>query len=285
VKRSGRRRIEPLVPHLEDVRSVKLIGLGGVGGIVARYLAGFLAGASEPVRMLLIDGDEFEPRNASRMLFSACGNKAAVVRDDLLGLVESDSLTIAAVEEYVNADNLTRLIARGDVVLLCVDNHATRKLVSDHCRGLRDVCLISGGNDGIGQDGSGRSQRGTFGNVQIHRRRDGQNDTPPIDAFHPEIESPVDAAPGDVSCTEAVLSVPQLLFTNLATASALLNAFFLYACRELGYPELCFDIAEGLMRPVPLPWRAPKPAPGEKPARVEPNVPPRPVSPASGEMG
>jgi len=32
-----------------------------------------------------------------------------------------------------------------DLVLLAVDNHATRKLVSDHCARLDNVCLISGG--------------------------------------------------------------------------------------------------------------------------------------------
>jgi hypothetical protein len=251
-----RGRATALVPHLEDVENVKLIGLGGVGGIAARYLVAFLAASDHPMRLVLIDGDEFEPRNAERMLFSECGNKAAVVRDDLLDFVEDSPLTLAAVEEYANAGNLGRLVVDGDVVLLCVDNHATRKLVGDHCRGLRDVCLISGGNDGVGEDGAGRTQRGTFGNVQVYWRREGRDETPPIDAFHPEIEMPRDQLPDEVSCSEALLSVPQLLFTNLATASALLDAFLLHACRALGYAEVCFDIAEGLMRPVPLPWRA-----------------------------
>jgi hypothetical protein len=283
--RAKRPRATALVPHIQDVDRVKLIGLGGVGGIVARYLVAFLAAADHPVRVLLIDGDEFEPRNAERMLFSQCGNKAAVVRDDLLDCVEDGSLTLAAVEEYANSENLGRLVVEGDVVLLCVDNHATRKLVSDHCRGLRDVCLISGGNDGVGEDGAGRTQRGSFGNVQVHRRRQGVDETPPIDTFHPEIETPRDQLPDDVSCSEALLSVPQLLFTNLATASALLNAFFLHACRHLGYSELCFDIAEGLMRPVPLPWRAPEPAGAAAGDVPRAGTRPRPVGPASGELG
>ena len=80
--------------------------------------------------------------------------------------------------------------------------------------------------------------------------------------------------------------MPQLLFTNLATASALCNAFLLHASRDLGYPELCFDIAEGLMRPVPLPWSEPK-RPDAHPSERRPKrvVWPRSVSPASGEMG
>jgi hypothetical protein len=207
--------------------------------------------------MVLIDGDDFEPRNAERMLFSRCGNKAAVVRDDMLDFVEDSRLTLSAIEEYVTPENLDRLLVDGDVVLLAVDNHATRKLVGDHCaRRLADICLISGGNDGAGEDSSGHPRRGTYGNVQIHWRREGRDETPPIAAYHPEIANPRDALPADVSCTEALASVPQILFTNLATASAMLNAFFLHAYHRLGYPELCLDIADGLMQPVQLPWHS-----------------------------
>jgi hypothetical protein len=247
-------RSRPLVPHLEDLPSVKLIGLGGVGGIVARYLVAYLEAAGHPVRVVLIDGDDFEPRNAERMLFSRCGNKAAVVRDDLLDLVEDSRLTVFAIEEYVTPENLDRLLADGDVVLLAVDNHATRKLVGEHCREhLANVCLISGGNDGVGEDSSGQEQRGTYGNVQIHCRRGGRDETPPIATYHPEIANPRDALPADLSCTEALTTIPQILFTNLTTATVMLNAFFLHACRSLDYPEVCFDIADGLMRPVRLP--------------------------------
>ena len=253
-KPGGRSR--PLVPHLEDLRSVKLIGLGGVGGIVARYLVVYLGAAGQPVRVVLIDGDDFEARNAERMLFSHCGNKASVVRKPLRALVEDSCLTLSAIEEYVTSENLDRLIVDDDVVLLAVDNHATRKLVGDYCsERLASVCLISGGNDGVGEDTSGRKQRGTYGNVQIHSRRGGRDQTPPIAAYHPEIANPRDALPTDLSCAEALASVPQILFTNLTTASAMLNAFFLHACRSLDYPELCFDVADGLMRPVQLPWR------------------------------
>ena len=52
-----------------DGLTVRLIGLGGIGGIVARYTSIFLASLRCESNLLLIDGDEFEPKNASRMLF------------------------------------------------------------------------------------------------------------------------------------------------------------------------------------------------------------------------
>lgn len=246
------RRQRPLVPDLEGIESIKVVGLGGVGAIVARYLCLFLASANHDACLTLIDGDSFEAGNASRAFFSSFGNKSAVVRDDLLDSAGDLPFTLAAIEEYVRPENLDRLIGEGDCVLLCVDNHATRRLVAGHCAKLDDVCLISGGNDGVGEDASGRLQRGTYGNVQIHLRRGGRDESPALTAHHPEIEHPADALPTDVSCTEAMLTVPQILFTNLATASAMLNAFFLEACDARAYAEICFDVAEGLMAPVEL---------------------------------
>lgn len=243
----------PLVPRPERLDAIKLLGLGGVGGIVARYLVAWLGALGHSARVVLIDGDAFEPRNAERMLFSRCGNKAAVVRDDLLEHLRGSELLLSAVGEYADVANLPRLVQDGDLVLLAVDNHATRKLVADHCSRLDDICLISGGNDALGEDAAGHPVRGTCGNVQIQIRRDGRDASPRLDAFHPEIASPQDAAPGGLSCTQALLQEPQILFTNLATASAMLNALYLHACDALHYPELCFDIAEGVMRPIPLP--------------------------------
>ncbi len=233
--------------------AVKLIGLGGVGGIVGRYLTVYMAArTAESSRIVFIDGDSYSPENASRMLFSRCGNKAAVLRDELIGAARDSSVTLTAVEEYVSPENLPRLVREGDAVLLAVDNHATRRLVSEFCGQLENVVLISGGNDGVGEDPSGHKLRGSFGNVQIYRRVDGKDETPSLSAFHREIAEPQDLTPQEVSCTDALVSVPQILFANLAAASAILNAFWLHTSGELHYAELCFDIHDGLMRPVPL---------------------------------
>lgn len=251
---------DELVPRLPEDACVRLVGLGGVGGALARFGSMFLASLDMPCRMLLIDGDQFEPSNATRMFFSHHGNKAAVTHLELVDRFASSNLTLLAIEEFVTPLNIGRLLGgsgEGNVILLAVDNHATRKLVGDYCRTLDDVCLISGGNDGVGPDSSGRIHRGTFGTCQIHLRRGGQDLSPEMSRFHPEIAHPEDKLPTDRSCTELVATVPQILFANLATASAMLNTLWLHLCGRLPYPELCFDIALGKMSPVPLPMRPP----------------------------
>jgi hypothetical protein len=239
-----------LQPHPGDHTTVKLIGLGGVGSIVARYAAVFLAALGREIRFVLIDGDAFEYSNATRMWFSSYGNKATVLRGELLPRLAESSLSLVAIEEFVTPENVSRLIQSGDLCLLCVDNHATRKLVNDHCATLPDICLISGGNDGVGPDSGGVARRGTFGNVQIYLRRANVEVTAPLTRFHPEIEQPNDRLPSDQSCTEMAASVPQILFANLTVAAAMLNTLWLHLCGALHYGELAFDIADGVMRPL-----------------------------------
>jgi len=237
-------------PYLPDETSVKLIGLGGVGSISARYLAVFMASLGCRLRLVLIDGDKFEPGNAARMLFSSLGNKAAVIRSELLPRFSETSLMLMAVEKYITPQNIERIVHDNDIVILTVDNHATRKLVSNHCRRLENVVLMSGGNDGVGNDTAGRRTRGTYGNCQIYIRIENRDISPPITRFHPEIQTPADKLPDQLACTELIQSVPQILFANLAAASAILNAFWLLCCNDLHYSEIAFDIADGLMRPV-----------------------------------
>lgn len=247
-------RHAPLVPQLEDGQTVKIIGLGGVGGILVRYLCLFLASLGKNVRVVLIDGDTFDPvSNTTRMFFATAGNKAAVVRDELLPFFSDSQLTLVAVEEFISAENIQRLIHSGDIVILCVDNHQSRSIVNQHCAQLDHITLLSGGNDGVGPDSSGIYRRGTFGNVQVYLRRDGQDLSPSLATFHPEIAHPADHHPGDANCVELLASVPQILPANLQTASALLSAVWLQLCGALHYSELAFDIADACMGPLPLP--------------------------------
>src|SRR5262249_22790928 len=116
---------------------------------------------------------------------------------------------------------------------------------SDRCGQLADVVLISGGNEGVEPP----RERGTYGNVQIAVRRGGRDLTAPLTRYHPEIANPKGKMPTEVDCGQLAVSSPQILFTNIAVASAMLNAFFAYACGRLTYQEVKFDILEARMLP------------------------------------
>ncbi len=231
----------------------RIIGLGGIGQIVATYLVRYLSNLSVKARVVLIDGDRFEQGNESRMSVSNLfENKATATVEAVAGSCRDSSVTILGVPEYVRPDNLASLIhsGPGESVLMCVDNHATRKLVGDYCQGLKDICLLSGGNDGVGPDGAGTVRQGTAGNVQVVLRRDGRTLTPGLSDHHPEIASPKDALPDDRSCGALLESAPQILFTNLTAAACLLNTWRLFVSGELHYSELVFDIQQGRTAPL-----------------------------------
>lgn len=215
---------------------VKVIGVGGIGGALVPFLARFLDAREPRARLTLIDGDEFEPRNRERQAVPAFGNKAAILAGELARAF--DRLSVRAVPEYVGDENVAALIEDGDYVLLAVDNHPTRRVVSDHCGRLRDVVVISGGNDLHD------------GNVQVFIRQNSEERCASLTRYHPEIAKAAGPLPGDDGCDLQTASAPQLLVTNLAIASAMLNAF--YACLRgmLAYEEVYLDILAGRMNPV-----------------------------------
>ena len=235
---------------------IVVIGLGGIGmwlvDAVTTFLQGILRAdhGDDCIHMLLVDGDAFTPENSYRMDVPDYGNKAEVVGRRVLDRWRDIPLVVRWCGEFVDENNVQRVIGNGDVVLLACDNHKTRHIVNRRCSqsGFENIVLISGGNDGVD-----KGLRGTFGNVQVYWRRDGRDETAPLDRFHPEIARPADRAPHELSCVELAASgVPQLALTNLAVASTMASALlrlFMPVPEESMYDEVSLDILEAVSQP------------------------------------
>ena len=246
-KRSGSKEMDKntlLEKTTREIRAVKVIGLGGIGARVAEALVQYLSFWDRSIVVSLIDGDEYEERNRKRVLFEDYGNKAVAKAEELAD-ASRNSVVLIPVPDYVTPKNVRALLEDGDVVFLCVDNHATRRLVSNRCRQLDAVVLFSGGNDGIDE-----GRPGTYGNVQVYIREDGHDVTNPLTRFHPEIAKPADKRPDELGCAASFDAAPQLLFTNIAVASSMLGAFYAWLTDELNYEEIYLDIALGQTTPV-----------------------------------
>lgn len=220
---------------------VVLVGLGGIGSHLAEPLARTLQFAKSdlaPRRLILIDGDAYDDRNRERQRVSAYANKAEATSEALRRLIPE--LEIESKPHFVEKKNVFVLIREGDIVFLAVDNHATRKLVSEHVGKLENALLISGGNELYD------------GNIQVYERRGGKDLTHPITWRHPEIENPKDRNPAEKSCEELhVEGEPQILAVNFVIASLMLSAFtnWLRNGRSL-YREQFFDLVTGNARAV-----------------------------------
>lgn len=216
---------------------VKVIGIGGIGCCLLPVLTQFLNFRYSGAELMLIDGDRYEEKNRERQRFSRLGNKAEVTAETVQN--EWMRLHVRAGAEYVSDGNVVSLIREGDIVFLCVDNHATRKLVSDHCEEIDNVVLISGGNEL------------TDGSVHVFIRKNGENVTLPLaNDFHPEIQYPEDRNPADAGCEQQSESAPQLVLMNNLVAALMLAAFYRLLQDKEMYDELYCDLVTGNSRAV-----------------------------------
>lgn len=199
---------------------VKVIGTGGIGLCLLPTLSRFLNYSTEAfpsVDITLVDGDSFEEKNKNRQGFKELGPKASVTADQYRE--EYPRINFFDIPAYIDDYNVDQIVDENDIVLLCVDNHKTRKLVSDHASKLKNVTVISGGNDW------------TDGNVLVHIRKNNKDLTPPLASkFHPEISNPTDEHPNEtrqrLGCQANIPSSPQLVITNNAVAATMLNIFY-----------------------------------------------------------
>lgn len=207
-----------------------IIGIGGIGTILVDKISRFLNYSKIEVdELVLVDGDVFEIKNFERQEFQNIGPKARIKSEEIEK--RFPNLNTKSINNHINKDNIESIILEDMIILMCVDNHKTRKIVSDYCRTLNNVTLISGGNDY------------TDGNVIIYVKRNGEEITPCVTKYHPEINEPDDKSPEEMSCQELANSEPQLFFTNLMAASFMCCAFYNIVIRkECKISEVYFDI-------------------------------------------
>jgi molybdopterin/thiamine biosynthesis adenylyltransferase len=210
---------------------IVIIGLGGVGSILCDNLARYLNYSDINASVSLVDGDYYETRNSERQTFIRLGDKAVVKCAEMS--LKFNNVSFQDFNEFINEDNVSSLITEDSIVFLCVDNHISRKIISDYCQTLNNITIISGGNEY------------TDGNVQLYQRKGGVNVTASLTEYHPEIEYPEDQSPEDMSCEELSHSEPQLLFTNLTVATIMCWMFYaIHKEKDVTkHGEVYFDIS------------------------------------------
>lgn len=223
------------------MKKIKIIGMGGIGTCLYPELYRYLEFLEEEFEITLIDGDIYEDGNKPRQYFSRLGPKAEVTAE--MYSSKFPDLFFKAENVYINEENAIYLLEENDIVLMCVDNHVTRKQVADACEELHNISLISGGN------------HLTTGDVMWYLKRDGVELTPELDnIYHPELQNPTDRHPEDIGCDELVPSRPQLLATNNLVSAVMFNltTFLLedFDAEKVTFNMIYVDIVSGNSRSV-----------------------------------
>lgn len=238
---------------------ITIVGCGGTGGALLQTLARLLYGLKEARKdnfprtdqdyyrradekprfgvppLLIVDGDTVEPPNLLRQTFvpKDLGEKKAVVLANRLGAAYG--LEIQAYPHYLNnKTDMTKLVEEGGIVVGCVDNSPTRRLLHKHLIGYENLVYLDAGNAGVplpqGGTPQNREERvamregGWEGQVVCGVRKDGETLMPfPAEVFEDLIEgggSPPSEAP---VCGQVIESLPQRHQTNLFAATVLMG--------------------------------------------------------------
>jgi molybdopterin/thiamine biosynthesis adenylyltransferase len=242
---------------LNFVQRVAVIGLGGIGAWFVPPFARFLHERRFGGELLLADGDTFSGLNAGRQDMDATdiGKNKAVAVAERLGHV-LPGLHLRTFTEYVTAHNVAQVVKERSLAIVAVDNHPARATVARHAATLRDVCVLSAGNEKYD------------GNVHVSLRRAGQDLCPPLLDRHPEIAASRHNDRALLGCEELIaLGEGQLLVTNFLAAAAILATFYVLwdrdavrrrrAPRGFDLPqEVFFDVRATAMAAIPVPDNA-----------------------------
>ena len=188
-------------------------GRGGTGAHIAPHLYRLLYALERPVKFIICDGDKVEPKNLVRQNFTEADlgeNKARVIAErysDVFGLETSyiprfiedagqleELLRPEVFRHYVygSEPNTGRWVTNSELVILigAVDNNKSRKLCHEVFLRARDLVYIDSGN-------------GEYtGQIVCGIRRAGKTVYKPVGMLYPEVSTPEDLFPTEVSCAE-----------------------------------------------------------------------------------
>jgi molybdopterin/thiamine biosynthesis adenylyltransferase len=126
-----------------------VVGCGGTGSLLARDLPKLLVGRDD--KITLIDGDTVEQKNIARQTYQmqdVAENKANALSRKINTLYDT---TTFAMDVYLTKDELLQKIVNHTyhevaVIIGCVDNDNTRKILEATFHKLKDVIYIDSAN-------------------------------------------------------------------------------------------------------------------------------------------
>jgi len=211
------------------VRNIIVLGCGGTGAYVVSHLARIIASLGETaISLVLVDGDEVEQKNLKRQHFIASDlgrNKAEVLASRYSGAF---GIEIEYVDKYLEnrTDLRNQLKYRGremyaDLIIGCVDNNATRKIIHEtilYERNGSNIFWIDAGNEEIaGQVVCGYApHKWSYVNNTLFS-------LPFVTEVYPEMLSSDDKFASELSCAERSEAAPQNMMTNVTAATLVLN--------------------------------------------------------------
>lgn len=206
--------------------SILVVGCGGTGGHLVPHLARLVGvmredtGSGLNLNLILADGDVVEKKNLVRQNFVASDigkNKAEVMAarySRAFGYEIS-----AVVEDIENRDTINKLIGASGMVIGCVDNNASRRVINHWFldgEGYYGKFWIDSGNE----ESAGQV---VCGHVPGTHQATSDFCLPSVFEVFPDLMEDESGFNSQLSCAERAQSAPQNMQTNVTAATIIMN--------------------------------------------------------------
>ena len=267
---------------------ITIFGCGGTGGALLQTLARLLYGLKQARKehfprtegdyyrrapdkpkfgvppLLIVDGDTVETPNLLRQTFvpKDLGEKKATVLAHRLGAAYG--LEIQAYPHYLGHEtDMTALVKEGGIVVGCVDNPPTRKLLHERLIAYDDIVYLDAGNAGVPlpPGGTPRSRKervavregGWEGQIVCGIRKSGETLMPfPAEVFEDLVDGDEPLPSEAPACGEVIQSLPQRHQTNLFAATVLMGYLTTLLTEGTVLNHISFfDARQGFVRSKP----------------------------------
>lgn len=214
--------------YSSPIQTVLVIGAGGTGGHLVPNLSRFIAVVnserSTRVRLILADGDVVEEKNLRRQNFvkqDLNQNKAEVLAKRYSRAFGVEIVAVAKDIETCNQIYNLTTGQHGFIIVGCVDNIASRKVIADAMLNVyRERFWIDCGNE----EKSGQVIMGHYtDSYSPYAISYDSFSTPNVFEMYPSMLDEDTSFNSELSCAERAQSAPQNMQTNVTAANIAMN--------------------------------------------------------------
>lgn len=239
------------------------IGAGGNGGYVTQRLMKLLYAMKEKdpdfkVQYTIIDGDIVEPKNLLRQPFlpeDLYLHKSEVLASryesayDIPVFFQTEYVTTKEQIKHAFYMPSGMLDRSCNILLGCVDNHATRKIMHEVFEEMYQLVYLDVGIDGIDEEESRTS--GYSGQVVCGVKEKGKTVLEPVAGVYPDILTDTESFFPQDACAATMVSSPQRMQTNEMAALVMVGYLnTLLASKEVVSHYTNFNARNQMMKPI-----------------------------------
>lgn len=224
-----------------SARAILLLGCGGTGGHLVPHLARYVGVKNESddrrtVGLILADGDIVEEKNLKRQHFiesDIAKNKAVVMAERYsaaFGMeIKAIPKDLETADDIINTFNNYRVGDSSYLIIGCVDNNASRKIIYNWMKTRRRQSRfwIDAGNE----ERAGQVICGYTSNCFSYSNKvrpggnvmEGNFTLPCVTEHYQELLSENSIFNSELSCAERAVSAPQNMQTNVTAATLAMN--------------------------------------------------------------